>query len=209
MATAAQIAANRLNAQKSTGPRTPEGKAAASFNALKHGMDAASIVIPGEDPAAYDALAADYHRQFHPQSAVEHFHVETLIRSDWQKRRFQRVEAKLYRALLAEGATQEDLEIAILRDSPTAKLLHKVTAGIASFERAYFRALNDLRRVERERREEADARPQAEPAVARLRQLASFRESLKPRLPSEDSPCFNLDSPDPIDELMEDQEEIA
>ena len=209
MATAAQLAANRLNAQKSTGPRTPEGKAAASFNALKHGMDAASIVIPGEDPAAYDALAADYHRQFHPQSAVEHFHVETLIRSDWQKRRFQRVEAKLYRALLAESANPEDLEIAILRDSPTAKLLYQVTARIASFERAYFRALNDLRRVERERREEADVRPQAEPAVARLRQLASFRESLKPQLPSEDSPCFNLDSPGPIDELMEDQEEIA
>ena len=52
MATAAQIAANRLNVQKSTGPRTPEGKAASSSNALKHGMDAASIVIPGEDPAA-------------------------------------------------------------------------------------------------------------------------------------------------------------
>jgi hypothetical protein len=68
MATAAQIAAHRLNAQKSTGPRTPEGKAASSFNALKHGMDAASIVIPGEDPAEYDTLASDYHRQFHPQS---------------------------------------------------------------------------------------------------------------------------------------------
>jgi hypothetical protein len=206
MATAAQIAANRLNAQNSTGPRTPEGKAASSFNALKHGLDAASIVIPGEDPAAYDALAADYHRQFHPQSAVEHFHVDTLIRSDWQKRRLQRVEAKLYRALLAEGATPEDLEIAILRDSPTAKLLHKVTARIASFERAYFRALNDLRRIERERREEADAGRQAEQAAARARQSASFRERIKQRLESESLPFFNLDPPELIDELMEAEE---
>jgi hypothetical protein len=167
MATPAQIAANRANAQKSTGPRTPEGKAAFSFNALKHGMDAASIFIPGEDPAAYDALAADYHRQFRPESAVEHFHVDTLVRSDWQKRRLQRVEAKLYRTLLAEGAIPEDLDVAILRDSPTAKLLHKVTARIASFERAYFRPLNDLRRIERERRQEAESRRQAELAAAR------------------------------------------
>jgi hypothetical protein len=120
MATAAQIAANRRNALKSTGPRTPEGKAASKFNALQHGVDAASIVIPGEDPAAYDALAADYRRKFHPQSAVEQFHVDTLIRSDWQKRRLQRVEAKFYRALLDEGAAPDDLEIAVLRDSPTA-----------------------------------------------------------------------------------------
>jgi hypothetical protein len=147
---------------------------------------ASSIVIPGEDPAAYDALAADYHRQFNPQSPVEHFHVETLIRSDWQKRRLQRVEAKLYRTLLAEGTSPEELEVAILLDSPTARLLHKVTARIASFERAYFRALNDLRRIERERREE-DPAP-AEP------QLASFRERFKQRLESsselmEDSPA--------------------
>ena len=170
MATDAQIAANRANAQKSTGPRSPEGKAASRFNALKHGMDAASIVIPGEDPAAYELMAADYHRQFHPQSALEEFHVDTLIRSDWQKRRLQRTEAKLYRALLAEGPTPEDLDVAILRNSPTAKLLHKVFAQIASLERAFFRALNDLRRIQRDREKAAE-----DPAGAP--ELASFPES--------------------------------
>jgi hypothetical protein len=50
MATPAQIAANRANAQKSTGPRTAEGKAASRLNALKHGLDAESLIIPGEDP---------------------------------------------------------------------------------------------------------------------------------------------------------------
>src|ERR1035437_7669571 len=59
MATPAQITANRANAQKSTGPRSVEGKSASRFNALKHGIDAASIVIPGEDPADYAALAAE------------------------------------------------------------------------------------------------------------------------------------------------------
>jgi hypothetical protein len=58
MATAAQIAANQANAQKSTGPRSVEGKSVSRFNALKHGIDAATIVIPGEDRAVYEALAA-------------------------------------------------------------------------------------------------------------------------------------------------------
>src|ERR1017187_4081401 len=66
MATPAQITANRANAQKSTGPRSVEGKSASRFNALKHSIDAATIVIPGEDPADYDALAALYLHEYRP-----------------------------------------------------------------------------------------------------------------------------------------------
>src|SRR5208282_683535 len=52
MATAAQIEANRLNAQRSTGPKTDEGKARAKLNAITHGMTARTImpVLPQEDP---------------------------------------------------------------------------------------------------------------------------------------------------------------
>ena len=91
MATPAQLAANRANAQKSTGPRSAEGKSASRFNALQHGVDAASPVIPGEDPDAYSALAADYERHFHPETPSQRFHVQTMLRADWQKRRLQRV----------------------------------------------------------------------------------------------------------------------
>jgi hypothetical protein len=172
MATAAQIAANRANAQKSTGPRSVEGKEASRFNALQHGMDAASIVIPGEDPDDYQHIADRYHRECQPESVIEDFHVSTMIRADWQKRRLQRTEAKIYRALLAEGNTPEDLDVAILRDSPTAKLLHRVLALIASLDRAYFRALNDLRRIQRTRREDRKAA-----FAARLDQLCAPLET--------------------------------
>ena len=122
MASQAQINANRANALKSTGPRSAEGKSNSRFNALKHGIDAASIVIPGEDPADYDALVAAYHRDFRPESPSETFHVDTMLRADWQKRRLQRVEADLHRTLLAEtpGAS---LAAALLSDSPAATLL--------------------------------------------------------------------------------------
>ena len=52
MATAAQIEANRRNAQRSTGPKTDGGKARVRRNAVKHGMTARTImpVLPQEDP---------------------------------------------------------------------------------------------------------------------------------------------------------------
>ncbi len=146
MATPAQIAANRANAQKSTGPRSVEGKSASRFNALKHGIDAASIVIPGEDPADYHSLAADYRDEFQPQSPSESFHVETMLRADWQKRRLQRVEADLYRTILAE-APGASLAAALLSDSPAAKLLARTQRQIAAFERTWHRANTELRRA--------------------------------------------------------------
>ena len=108
MATPAQVTANRANAQKSTGPRSAEGKSASRFNALQHGIDAESIVIPGEAPADYDALAADYLSDFRPQSTSEAFNVQTMLRADWQKCRLQRVEADLFRTVLAESPVMSE-----------------------------------------------------------------------------------------------------
>src|SRR5450759_5377218 len=49
MATLKQFEANRRNSQKSTGPKTPDGKSAVSMNALRHGLRARSVLLPGED----------------------------------------------------------------------------------------------------------------------------------------------------------------
>src|ERR1019366_525206 len=108
MATPAQIAANQANAQKSTGPRSVEGKSASRF-------------IPGEEPADYEALAAHYHREFRPASPSEIFHVEAMLRADWQKRRLLLVAADLHRTLLAE-TPGVSLAAALLSDSPAARL---------------------------------------------------------------------------------------
>src|SRR4029450_566738 len=117
MASPAQINANRANALKSPGPRSAEGKSASRFNALKHGIDAASIVIPGEDPADYDALVVAYHRDFRPESPPKTPPADPMLPADWQKPRLQRVEAALHRPLLAEppGAS---LAAALLSDTP-------------------------------------------------------------------------------------------
>jgi hypothetical protein len=147
MASPAQITANRANAQKSTGPRSVEGKSASRFNALKHGIDAASIAIPGEDPADYDALVAQYQCEYRPQSASETFYVDTMIRADWHKRRLENVEADLYRTILAESPGNS-LAAVLLAESPAAKLLVRVQRQIAAFERTWHRANTELRRSE-------------------------------------------------------------
>jgi hypothetical protein len=202
MATPAQIDANRANAQKSTGPRSVEGKSASRFNALKHGIDAASIVIPGEDPADYDALATHYDSEFRPQSASESFHVDTMLRADWQKRRLQGVEADLFHTVLAESPGNS-LAAVLLAESPAAKLLVRVQRQIAAFERTWHRANTELRRA---RTQTVDATGESlDNYLERFHattaaQLASIRQSTASAVPG--SPAAPPSSPDwpPTDE---------
>src|SRR5208337_1255285 len=73
MATAAQIEANRRNAQRSTGPKTDEGKCRARCNALRHGMAALTIVpaLPQENPKRLEELTQEWDSDVQPQNAIE------------------------------------------------------------------------------------------------------------------------------------------
>jgi hypothetical protein len=70
-----QIEANRLNALKSTGPKTEAGKARSRRNGLRHGL-ASLVLVPDEDQATYDAAMARWKREAGPDNVVE----EMLIR---------------------------------------------------------------------------------------------------------------------------------
>src|ERR1022692_2523065 len=96
MSTPSQIAANRLNAQKSTGPRSAQGKAASSANSLKTGLYARSQVIDGEDPAELRALADSYFLRWEPATPEESFLAATLVDSDWLLRRYSLADAKIW-----------------------------------------------------------------------------------------------------------------
>src|SRR5947209_3077741 len=66
-----QLTANRANAQKCTGPTTPEGKARSRFNALKHGLCAANVCLPGEDEAEFEFRRQAYIAHYQPANLVE------------------------------------------------------------------------------------------------------------------------------------------
>ena len=111
MASEKQIQANRQNALKSTGPRTPEGKAAVRLNALRHGLRSEEILLPGEDGEALTELGDILTTELQPVGALENLLVARITAAAWRLRRVGRVEAGIFaRELygeLAERARKE------------------------------------------------------------------------------------------------------
>ncbi len=163
MATQAQIAANRRNSQKSTGPRSEAGKANSRANAVRSGLYAESLVIPGEDPAAFNALIAEYQAEFHPVTAAERDLVDMLVRNQWLIRRVTCIETDLWDRMLT------DCGHALRSPQPSGPPsmafafrhldteLSRVQARLNALERNYHRALNQLRALQAERRSEEPA----------------------------------------------------
>ena len=92
MTSTARADANRRNAQRSTGPKSPEGKARASMNALKHGLTAESAVLPDEDPEQYDALVRHWSEFYATDDPAEMAMVERAVSSKWKLDRCTRAE---------------------------------------------------------------------------------------------------------------------
>ena len=78
MSTLSQIAANIANKQQSTGPRTEAGKAVSSQNALKHGLTAQTVLLPGDDEAAYRKMCEGYFADHQPETTSERELVQFL-----------------------------------------------------------------------------------------------------------------------------------
>jgi hypothetical protein len=95
MATERQIAANRLNGQRCTGPKTPEGKAVASRNRVTHGLTSASGLLPGEKLDDFSDLRARVLADLAPDSAVEIELAERITSLLWRLRRVPAFEAAL------------------------------------------------------------------------------------------------------------------
>jgi hypothetical protein len=95
MASIKQIKANRSNALSGTGPRTAQGKARSSRNALTHGLTAQEIVIPGEDVAAYRSFEQQLIDNLQPNGSCEVDLIERLAATYWRLRRIPRFEAAL------------------------------------------------------------------------------------------------------------------
>jgi hypothetical protein len=112
MTTQRQKEANRRNAQRSTGPRTEQGKAQASQNAIKHGLFCRQIVVEdprvGEDPAKYKALVEALREEFMPRGALEKILVERIAVHAWRLKRAAKYEAaRISRQIEADVLAQE------------------------------------------------------------------------------------------------------
>ena len=177
MATEKQIAANRRNARKSTGPTSIEGKTKTKFNAVKHGMTARVAVLPYEDPHSYEHLRQSFIDDYAPANAREYSLVELAAINYWRLLRMRRVETasfdlhiktiKDHHDLSGTPTFEDDGGLASAFATPhdAFRKLERYTIAV---ERSYFRAIDTLRRLQndRERREKIGFVSQPAPLVA-------------------------------------------
>jgi hypothetical protein len=154
-----RIAINRANSRHSTGPRTDSGKQRSSQNALRHGLTAASAVLPSEDQAAFDAHRRSFFDEYKPATPTETQLVQELADTSWRLNRIPLLEADL----LTRAANPPTEQAAIDFDIVDA---HRALATLGlhyqRLSRQFQKTLGTLRdiqadRAERERRDLKDA----------------------------------------------------
>ncbi len=92
----AQLAANRSNAQLSSGPITPEGKAKSSLNAVKTGLTGRTVLLPTDDAPAYEQHLRAYADDFRPVGARESDLVQSVADTAWRLKRIPSLEAAIF-----------------------------------------------------------------------------------------------------------------
>ena len=171
MATNAQINANRENAKQSTGPRTPEGKACSSKNALKHGLLAEDSVIPGEDPGDFDRHLTLFEDTYNPANYVERELVLQIADSAWRMRRLSRIEATVmtagiertrvhqqtYRPERMREGHEGELQLLGAAMLDRTKLLNNLARYDGHLNRRFHRAVELMIKIRKEERKLRDA----------------------------------------------------
>ena len=143
-----QQAANRQNAQKSTGPKTPEGKEAVRFNALTWSLRARSLILPFEDAENYQQLWNSLEAELQPQAHSEWHYMEQMASSQWLLTRNAGSEQRIYE----EAALTLEKQFA---------LLDRVSVMRVRLEHSFTAALRQIKQLQKERH--AQPQPQPEP----------------------------------------------
>lgn len=135
---AAKLAANRANAQKSTGPKTPRGKTTSSWNALKHGLLSRRLVnFSDQSQHSFLELLADLRQEFKPVGALEELLLEKIAYEYWRLATVAWYEARELGGRLGDVG-------------PFDRILRYQ----ASVNRQLFQTINQLERLQRLRRGE-------------------------------------------------------
>ena len=154
-----KLKANRRNAAKSTGPKTPEGKAHSGQNALKHGLRAAKPenAVPDDMRRTYAKFRAQYLDEYRPSGATENTLLDMVILAAWQ----------LYR--IREMELFAPIELASPFSSSSFGKSDRLARYRASYERMFHLNLNQLKQIQQERLLLAADRAARDPEGARLR----------------------------------------
>jgi hypothetical protein len=137
-----QHQANCKNAQHSTGPVTPEGKAAVRLNALIYGLRARTLIIPGENKEEYQQHYGTLVTELQPIDEVERMQVQQMAIAHWLLARIAYGESQVY---------QEDVPV-----ERQLSLLRQVGTERTRLERSFYTALHELQRLQEKREAKAE-----------------------------------------------------
>ena len=167
-----RAAINRRNAQKSTGPRTPEGKNRSRFNAVKHGMTARTLVLPDEDASVLQMRLETWINDLQPQNEVEQALVEQAVHASWKLERADRAEvarlSRIIESVPVEEANRHREEVAALG---RRLFSDRDVTGDAKFQNAILNALLPGRKTQSSRPLDVLDHPEA--IVPRLESTAA------------------------------------
>jgi hypothetical protein len=162
-----QIQANRRNALNSTGPKTPEGKAAVRLNARTHGLRSQEVLLPGEDEEALKGLDEVLRAELQPVGELENLLVDNIVAAHWRLRRLRRVEAGIFARELSRGFAREaetetdtaTLGMSFIRDANGSNAFSKLSRYETAIERSLYKALHELQRLQAARHTEGKVPP--------------------------------------------------
>ncbi len=148
-----QLDANRRNAQHSTGPRTPEGRAAVSLNALRHGLASQTAVLPNENPEEFRELRDAFFDEYHPAGPTETLLVEQMAISAWRLRRLRALETGLFNVRISDlrdddhDPPLDPRARAFVYDTSGSRSIETLSRYETRIERSFYRALHELQRL--------------------------------------------------------------
>jgi len=139
MTTPRQAEANRRNARKSTGPRSPAGKAAVGLNNMKHGLLSRASLVKGESEAELVDFGKRLRSQLAPVGELELLLADRMVSTAWRLRRLVSLEAMLF-------DREEEPDAAFIgygREKMGILSRYEVT-----LERSLYKALHELQRLQ-------------------------------------------------------------
>src|SRR5215212_2330967 len=146
--------ADRRNALKSTGPKTPEGKAAVSLNALTHGLLSQEILLPTEDQEALRELDERLRNELQPAGELENLLLDRIIAAYWRLLRVGRVEAGIFAWERSEELAERAEREAQGYESDEAEDLGRILNITITDEKKHKEALSRARRMRSEQEDE-------------------------------------------------------
>ena len=149
MATEAKILANRRNSQKSTGPRTPHGKAAVSQNAVSHGLSARQAVISSESRADFDLYRDQLLTELAPTTPMESILVERIVNLSWRLKRAIHIQNQTIDALHKDNTFSPFPELIDKLRKPSKSDPNLALGSLAIKDFSYSRVLERLLMYER------------------------------------------------------------